>query len=85
VRICEHSEALDSPIPCRYEDSYVVVSPGVADQPYTLANAVVQDSAKVVFTCPMPRTQGAGEPGGAYSVYTAPVFPDDRSAPVSEK
>lgn len=84
VRITEFSHALNSAIPARYEDSWVPLSPGVSDQPYLLANGVVTatDPAALSFTCPGPRTGGAIEPGGAYSVYTAPVFPDDQAAPV---
>jgi hypothetical protein len=50
-----------------------------------LANVVVQPSSpvQVTFTCPSPRTGGVAEPGGRYSVYTAPVFPDDPAATVT--
>jgi hypothetical protein len=44
-----------------------------------LANEIVEGSSPktVTFTCPSPRTGGVSEPGGTYSIYTAPVFPDD--------
>jgi lysyl oxidase len=79
VRLTEFSHALDAPIPARYEDSYVPLQPGVSDQPSMLANVIVTSSspAHVTFTCPSPRTGGAYEPGGTYSIYTAPVFPSD--------
>jgi hypothetical protein len=79
VRITEFSHTLDSPIPARYEDSWVPLSPGVSDQPYMLANTTVTASAPktVTFTCPGPRTGGDPEPGGVFSIYSGPVFPDD--------
>jgi hypothetical protein len=84
VRLTEFSHALDSPIPARYEDSWVPLQPGVSDQPSMLASAIVLPSAptSVTFTCPAPRTGGVYEPGGTYSIYTGPVFPDDPAAPV---
>jgi hypothetical protein len=84
VRFCDYSVALASAIPCRYEDTWVPLAPGVSDQPYTLATAVVDNNpTAVTFTCPAPRTGGAPEPGGVYSVYTGPVFPDDARAMVT--
>jgi len=85
VRLTEFSTALNSPIPARYEDSWVPLQPGVSDQPAMLANVVVQASSpvQVTFTCPSPRTGGVAEPGGRFSVYTAPVFPDDAAATVT--
>jgi hypothetical protein len=84
VRLCEFSHALDSPIACRCEDSFVPLSPGVSDQPYTLGNAIVTANAPVEleFTCPSSRTGGAFEPGGAFSIYSGPVFPDDGHSPI---
>jgi hypothetical protein len=85
VRLCEFSKTLDSAIPCRYEDSFVPLLPGVSDQPYMVGTVIVAASSPVTltFTCPGPRTGGAYEPGGAYSIYTGPVFPDDSHATVS--
>jgi hypothetical protein len=85
VRITEFSHELNSPIPARYEDSWVPLQPGVSDQPYMLANQTVTPSAPaaLTFTCPGPRTGGAYEPGGAYGIYTGPVFPRDANAVVS--
>lgn len=84
VRLAEYSTALQSPIPARYEDSWVPLSPGVSDQPYLLANDVAVSGAPltVTFLCPGPRTGGVSEPGGTYAIYTAPAFPDDATAPV---
>jgi hypothetical protein len=77
VRLTEYSHALASPIPARFEDSWVPLQPGVSDRPAMLANLVVSGSTTVTFTCPSARTEGTAEPGGTYSIYTAPVFPDD--------
>ncbi|MDJ0945020.1 MAG: lysyl oxidase family protein [Kiloniellales bacterium] len=78
VRVCEYSHALGTAIPCRYEDTWVPLSPGVSDQPYTLATAVVTSApTEVSFTCPAARRAGTEEPGGAYSLYAGAVFPDD--------
>lgn len=85
VRLTEFSHALNSPIPARFEDSWVPLQPGVSDQPAMLANVVVRPATpvQVTFTCPSARTGGVAEPGGRYSVYTAPVFPDDPAATVT--
>ena len=85
VRLTEYSKALGSPIPARYEDSWVPLQPGVSDQPAMLANSIVSPSAPttVTFTCPGPRTGGRFEPGGKYGIYTAPVLPGDPGAPVA--
>ncbi len=87
VRLTEFSRALNSPIPARYEDSYVPLRPGVSDQPAMLANAIVTASAPTVarFRCPASRNGGRHEPGGAYSFYTAPLLPDDPAAPVTRR
>jgi hypothetical protein len=87
VRLTEYSHALQSPIPARYEDSWVPLRPGVSDQPAMLANAIVSTPTPttVTFTCPSPRTGGAAEPGGTYSIYTAPVFPEDPAAVVTRR
>jgi hypothetical protein len=83
--LTEFSHELGSPIPARYEDSYVPLRPGVSDQPSMLANTIVTATAPVTvtFACPSPRTGGVSEPGGTFSVYTAPVFPADPAAPVT--
>ena len=41
MRLTEYSHVLASPIPARYEDSYVPLSPGEGDQPSMLANVTV--------------------------------------------
>ncbi len=86
VRVTEYSHQLGSPVPARYEDSWVPLRPGVSDQPAMLTNAIVRAGKplSVKFTCPAPRMGGAYEPGGTYSVYTAPVFPEDPAAAVSQ-
>jgi hypothetical protein len=85
VRLTEYSHALHSPIPARYEDSWVPLRPGVSDQPAMLANEIVfpDKPLTITFTCPSPRTGGVHEPGGTYSVYTAPVYPGDPAATVT--
>ena len=84
VRLTDYSHALKSPIPARWEDSWVPLRPGFSDQPYRLANFIVGSVPRTVtFTCPRPRDGGAGEPGGMFGMYTAPVFPDDPAAAVA--
>ena len=87
VRLTEFSHVLDTPIPARYEDSYVPLRPGISDQPAMLANVVVTAASpvEVTFTCPAPRTGGDYEPGGTFGVYTAPVFPEDPPAVVVQR
>jgi hypothetical protein len=82
VRLTDFSHALNSPIPARYEDSYVPLSPGVSDQPYLLANAIVSASSPltVTFRCPQAREGSTAETGGTYSAYSAPVSPEDDAA-----
>jgi hypothetical protein len=63
----------------------VPLSPGVSDQPYMLGTAVVTSSVKVTFMCPDVRTEGAFEPGGAYSIYAGPVFPEDKRSTLHYK
>jgi len=68
VRVCDYSESLRTGIPCRYEES--------------VKSAVVTPSGvDVTFACPGAR--GAGEPGGAVSLYTAPVVDGDAAAAVT--
>jgi Lysyl oxidase len=85
VRLTEYSHALRTPIPARYEDSWVPLRPGVSDQPAMLANEIVtaDEPLAITFRCPSPRSGGLHEPGGTYSVYTAPVFPGDPAATVT--
>jgi hypothetical protein len=83
ARLTDFSHQLHAPIPARYEDSWVPLSPGVSDQPATLANVIVLTSPHAVtFTCPSSRGAGTGEPGGKYGIYGAPVFPEDAAAPI---
>ena len=84
VRLTDYSHALKSSIPARWEDNWVPLRPGFSDQPYRLANFIVGSAPRTVtFTCPRPRDGGTVEPGGTYSMYTAPVFPEDAAAPVA--
>ena len=87
VRLTEYSHQLESPIPARYEDSWVPLRPGVSDQPAMLANGVLMPGQPVlaIFDCPGPRDGGAKEPGGRYSIYSAPVWPGDDPAPVRRR
>lgn len=87
VRLTEYSHQLKSPIPARYEDSWVPLKPGVSDQPAMLANLVLMPGRQVmvIFDCPAPRDGGAPEPGGRYSIYSAPVWPGDELAPIKQK
>ena len=50
-----------------------------------LANAIVVGSSPttVTFTVPVTSDGGVSEPGGTYSIYTAPVFPDDPAVTVT--
>lgn len=59
VRVCETSAVLGTGVACNYLDSLA-------------SETVGPTGATVAFTCPIPR-DGA-EPGGAYSLYVAPVF-----------
>ncbi len=74
VRVCESSVALQSGTACYFNQA--------------LANAVVEASAdgganavSIPFTCPAARD--SVEVGGAYSLYTAPVLPDDPAVTVT--
>jgi hypothetical protein len=69
VRVCESSVALQSGTACKYNEA--------------IGNGVVDASgpATIAFTCPVARD--AIEVGGKYSIYTAPVFPDDPAQTVT--
>jgi hypothetical protein len=67
VRVCEYSHALGEGTACFYEEA--------------LTTASVTGTTTVTFTCPAARS--SSEPGGAYSLYTAPVYPDDARAQVT--
>lgn len=72
VRLCEWSAVLDTGVACAFEDS--------------LANAIVGEEGGVVsFTCPFVRDAGEAQelPSASYSLYTAPVWPDDGPLPVT--
>ncbi len=68
VRVCEGSRALQSGIPCTYNEA--------------LGSTIVVESQKdVSFTCPTARDEI--ETGGVYSFMTGPLFPSEKTAPVS--
>jgi hypothetical protein len=74
VRVCESSIALQSGTACKLNEA--------------LGNGVVEAAADggtsavlIPFTCPAARD--SVEVGGKYSVYTAPVLPDDTAATVT--
>lgn len=69
VRLCERSDALGTGLACRYE--------------HAVANASVEAGAglDIAITCPAARS--ATEPGGAVSLYVAPVYDGDASAKVT--
>jgi hypothetical protein len=68
VRVCDYSEALRTGIPCKQEES--------------IANApVTAEGADVKFRCPGAR--GTSEPGGSFSLYTAPVVDEDAAEKIT--
>jgi hypothetical protein len=69
MRLCEYSAVLGTGVACTFDDS--------------LANATVTgDAAGIAFTCPLSRDEN--EPGGLFSLYTAPLFGDEaESQPIS--
>ena len=71
VRVCEYSSVLATPIPCTYNGPFNAQS---------LANGVIETSSQLTFDCPQPLDDN--ERGGRFSLYVAPVMPDDPSAPV---
>jgi Lysyl oxidase len=67
VRVCERSHALDAGVACTFRDA--------------LGNAIIAGATAVELTCPPARD--AREPGGAISLYSAPVLPEDEAQPVA--
>lgn len=67
VRVCEGSRALQTGIPCTYNDA--------------LGSSVVETTKNVTFTCPSARDET--ETGGAYSFLTGPLFPGEAPAEVT--
>ena len=67
ARLCEYSHVLGAGTACAYQDA--------------TANAVVDGTVDVTFTCPAARDPM--EPGGRVTLYTAPVYPDDAASPVT--
>ena len=68
LRLCERSTVLGTGTACTYNDA--------------LLNTVLNNaSGTISFTCPLLRD--ANEPGGDYSLYTAPLFTGDGEKVVS--
>lgn len=68
LRVCETSAVLGVALACTFHEA--------------LANHIVGDSGtELSFTCPFARD--AQEPGGAYALYTAPVYSQDEPAAVT--
>lgn len=65
LRVCEMSAALGSGVACTFEDS--------------LANVLIGDDPTTIkFTCPRIRdVLDPEEPEGGYSLYTAPIWPEN--------
>lgn len=68
VRICEHSQVLGAAMECSY---FGALGSAVLDTP----------STQLVFTCPTARD--AAEPGGAFSIMTAPLVSGGTTQTVS--
>jgi hypothetical protein len=66
VRICDFSRALNTAIPCTYNGPH---------NAFSLANEIIENQEEITFTCPTALNEK--ETGGAYSIYTAPVLPED--------
>jgi hypothetical protein len=68
ARVCDYSASLNTGIPCTFQDAF--------------ANASIDPAGTdLTFTCPAARD--ASEPGGHYSLYTAPTFNGDASTAVT--
>jgi hypothetical protein len=76
VRVCDYSTALATSIPCTYNGPYNAKS---------LANGIVAagDSNEMTFVCPSPKDEN--ESGGKFSLYFAPLLPNDSLVPVNVK
>ena len=61
IRVCETSAVLGTAIACNFYGA--------------LVSSVVEGMTTVSFTCPGARD--ATEPGGSYSIFTAPAYPGD--------
>jgi hypothetical protein len=68
LRLCDFSDALGTGVGCTYQDA--------------LVNTIVgPEPAEVSFTCPAGRD--VSEPGGSYSLYVAPLLPEDDVQPLA--
>ena len=68
TRLCEYSAVLGSGVACTFSES--------------LANEIVgAEATEFAFTCPSARDED--EPGGLYSLYTAPALSEDEPQPIS--
>ena len=65
MRLCEYSTVLGTGVACTFGDS--------------LANTIVTgETAGLEFTCPISRDEN--EPGGLFSLYTAPLSGDEEES-----
>ncbi|HEV8387692.1 MAG TPA: lysyl oxidase family protein [Nitrososphaera sp.] len=69
VRLCEFSAVLNTAIPCTYNGPH---------NAQAILNDVVESNTNLVFECPGPLD--GQELGGKFSVYFAPVLPEDMPA-----
>jgi hypothetical protein len=69
LRLCDYSAVLGTGLACTWDAALAggTIAPGT--------------TSKLAFTCPAARD--SREPGGAYSLFTAPSFGGDASAPVT--
>ena len=68
LRVCEFSQELGVGLGCVFQDALAAAT--VESQP-----------AETGFICPLPRDDD--EPGGRFSLYTAPLFGEDEVLPVA--
>lgn len=68
LRVCDVSKNLGVGVACAFEEAL-------------FNRTITSAGTEVSFTCPLPRD--ASEPGGFFSFYSAPVFPEDETAAIS--
>jgi len=76
VRVCDYSRVLGTSIPCSYNGPYNGKS---------LANGVVVPDESTVLTFECPSALDHNEHGGSFSLYFAPLLPEDSLAGVNVK
>jgi hypothetical protein len=74
IRVCDYSSVLATSVPCTYNGPYNAKS---------LTNNVVESTSTVTFTC--PNALDEKEEGGKFSLYIAPVLPEDSFANIIYK